>query len=68
MGSSYNFFSGDLKEMVELIVQAKSKPIKLTDDIVPRVMPFPTNLSRLMVHDYTFNILLIEYVFIYQSL
>ncbi|KAI3816389.1 hypothetical protein L1987_16083 [Smallanthus sonchifolius] len=39
-GSSYNFFVGDLKEMVELMVQAQSNPIKLTDDIVHRVLPF----------------------------
>nr|XP_043612714.1 cytochrome P450 CYP72A219-like [Erigeron canadensis] len=39
-GNSYKIFFGDLKEMVELIVQAKSKPIGLTDDIVPRVLPF----------------------------
>ncbi|GJX30970.1 cytochrome P450 CYP72A219-like protein [Tanacetum coccineum] len=39
-GNSYQFFFGDLKEMVQLTVQAKSKPIGLTDDIVPRVIPF----------------------------
>ncbi|PWA44605.1 cytochrome P450 [Artemisia annua] len=39
-GNSYKFFFGDLKEMVHLIVQAKSKPIGLTDDIVSRIIPF----------------------------
>ncbi|KAK9052588.1 hypothetical protein SSX86_029217 [Deinandra increscens subsp. villosa] len=39
-GSPYKFLFGDLKEMVDTANQAKLKPIKLTDSIVPRVMPF----------------------------
>lgn len=39
-GNSYKFPFGDLKEMVHLIVEAKTKPIGLNDDIVPRVLPF----------------------------
>ncbi|XP_023758187.1 cytochrome P450 CYP72A219 isoform X1 [Lactuca sativa] len=39
-GSSYKFLFGDLKEMVQLTTQATSKPIALSDDIVPRVLPF----------------------------
>ncbi|KAF5777977.1 putative secologanin synthase [Helianthus annuus] len=39
-GSSYRFFSGDLQEIVKLAVEAKSKPIKLNDDILPRVLPY----------------------------
>nr|XP_043626422.1 cytochrome P450 CYP72A219-like isoform X1 [Erigeron canadensis] len=39
-GSSYRFMFGDLKETVLMTHQAKSKPIHLTDDIVPRVSPF----------------------------
>ncbi|KAC9216383.1 hypothetical protein E3N88_46191 [Mikania micrantha] len=39
-GNRYRFFFGDLKEMVQMANQAKRKPIKLTDSIVPRVIPF----------------------------
>ncbi|PWA66351.1 cytochrome P450 protein [Artemisia annua] len=39
-GNSYRFLYGDVKEMVHMTTIAKSKPIKLTDNIVPRVMPF----------------------------
>ncbi|XP_076890105.1 cytochrome P450 CYP72A219-like [Bidens hawaiensis] len=39
-GNSYKFLFGDLKEMVKVILEAKAKPIGVTDDIVPRVLPF----------------------------
>ncbi|KAL8201453.1 hypothetical protein R6Q57_012792 [Mikania cordata] len=39
-GNRYRFFFGDLKEMVQMAKEAKLKPIKLTDSIVPRVIPF----------------------------
>ncbi|KAI7741757.1 hypothetical protein M8C21_000601, partial [Ambrosia artemisiifolia] len=39
-GNRYKFLFGDLKEMVRMTHEAKLKPIKLTDSIVPRVMPF----------------------------
>ncbi|XP_076917956.1 cytochrome P450 CYP72A219-like [Bidens hawaiensis] len=39
-GNSYKFLFGDLKEMVQLLVEAKAKPIGITNDIVPRVLPF----------------------------
>ncbi|KVI05236.1 cytochrome P450 [Cynara cardunculus var. scolymus] len=39
-GSSYTFMYGDLKEMAQMAIQARSKPIALKDDIVPRVLPF----------------------------
>nr|XP_043616092.1 cytochrome P450 CYP72A219-like [Erigeron canadensis] len=39
-GSSYRFLFGDLKEMSHMTHQAKSKPMDLKDDIVPRVSPF----------------------------
>ncbi|KAJ0489086.1 putative secologanin synthase [Helianthus annuus] len=39
-GRDYKFPFGDLKELMQSIVEAKTKPIDLTDDIVPRVLPF----------------------------
>ncbi|KAI7737128.1 hypothetical protein M8C21_013248, partial [Ambrosia artemisiifolia] len=39
-GSSYKFLFGDMKEFAKMIKEAKSKPINLKDDIVPRVMHF----------------------------
>ncbi|CAI9296483.1 unnamed protein product [Lactuca saligna] len=39
-GSSYKFLLGDLKEMVLMSTEAKSKPMNLTHDIAPRVSPF----------------------------
>ncbi|KAL4569953.1 hypothetical protein LXL04_025602 [Taraxacum kok-saghyz] len=42
-GNPYKFLYGDIKEMIQMITNAKLKPINLTDDIVPRVMPFIHN-------------------------
>ncbi|CAH1424612.1 unnamed protein product, partial [Lactuca virosa] len=39
-GNSYRFVFGDLKEMMQMTRGAKSKPMNLTHDIVPRVLPF----------------------------
>uniref|UniRef100_A0A5B7BNH3 Cytochrome P450 CYP72A219-like n=1 Tax=Davidia involucrata TaxID=16924 RepID=A0A5B7BNH3_DAVIN len=39
-GSSYRLLFGDLKEMSMVIKEANSKPINLSDDIVPRSIPF----------------------------
>ena len=39
-GNSYRPFFGDLKELAMMLGEAKSKPISLSDDIVPRVIPF----------------------------
>ncbi|KAI3457100.1 hypothetical protein Pfo_013763 [Paulownia fortunei] len=39
-GNSYKLFYGDFKEMRKMIKDAKSKPIKFSNDIVPRVLPF----------------------------
>ncbi|KAI7733993.1 hypothetical protein M8C21_014331, partial [Ambrosia artemisiifolia] len=39
-GTPYRFMYGDLKEMAQMTSEAKSKPMNLSHDIVPRVMPF----------------------------
>nr|XP_043631197.1 cytochrome P450 CYP72A219-like [Erigeron canadensis] len=39
-GTSYKLLFGDIKEMGRMLNEAKSKPIKVTDDMVPRVIPF----------------------------
>jgi len=39
-GSSYKFLFGDMKELVKMVKEAKSKPINLNHDIVSRVLPF----------------------------
>lgn len=38
-GNPYNFFFGDIRELVKMLAEAKSKPIGLADDILPRVVP-----------------------------
>ncbi|KAM7497797.1 hypothetical protein LguiA_022211 [Lonicera macranthoides] len=39
-GNSYTFLFGDFKKISMMIKEAKSKPINLSGDIVPRVMPW----------------------------
>ncbi|XP_075073704.1 cytochrome P450 CYP72A219-like isoform X1 [Nicotiana tabacum] len=39
-GNSYKLLYGDMKEVVMMDEEAKSKPIKFSHDIVPRIMPF----------------------------
>ncbi|GAA0157520.1 oxygenase [Lithospermum erythrorhizon] len=38
-GSPYKLFFGDLKEFSSMIEKARSKPLSLTDDILPRISP-----------------------------
>ena len=40
VGNSYRLFFGDTKDSSMMIKQACSKHIELSDDIVPRVLPF----------------------------
>ncbi|CAH8293372.1 unnamed protein product [Eruca vesicaria subsp. sativa] len=51
-GSPYNPLVGDVKRDYSMTLEARSKPIKLTDDITPRVMPFP--LHNLKTYGRTF--------------
>ncbi|CDP19608.1 unnamed protein product [Coffea canephora] len=39
-GNSYRFLFGDTRDMGRMLEEAKSKPISLTDDIFPRIVPF----------------------------
>ncbi|KAL8267243.1 hypothetical protein R6Q59_004587 [Mikania micrantha] len=39
-GNRYRFLFGDLKEVAQMTEQAKLQPVKLSESIVPRVIPF----------------------------
>ncbi|KAI7733992.1 hypothetical protein M8C21_014330 [Ambrosia artemisiifolia] len=39
-GTPYKFLYGDLKEVMQMLMEAKSKPMNLSHDIAPRVSPF----------------------------
>ncbi|KAM1343433.1 hypothetical protein PS2_007565 [Malus domestica] len=43
-GNSYRFYTGDMKEISTMIKQAYSKPVSLSHDIAPRVIPFDYQL------------------------
>ncbi|XP_006407057.2 cytochrome P450 72A15 [Eutrema salsugineum] len=51
-GTPYTPLVGDLKRNFSMLTEARSKPIKLTDDITPRVVPYP--LQMLKTHGRTF--------------
>lgn len=42
-GNKYKFIFGDLKQVIKSTKEAKSKPMNLSDDISPRVLPFFTD-------------------------
>ncbi|XP_010470433.1 PREDICTED: cytochrome P450 72A13-like [Camelina sativa] len=52
VGTSYTPLFGDIKRSYSMMMEAKSKAIKLTDDITPRVVPYP--LQMLKTHGNTF--------------
>lgn len=39
-GPPYNFFIGNMKELVELMLKASSQPMTFSHNILPRVLPF----------------------------
>lgn len=39
-GNSYRLLVGDAKELFQMDKETKSKPMNLSDDIVPRVFPY----------------------------
>ena len=45
-GNPYRLLYGDTKEIGSMIKAANSKPIKLSDDILPRVLPFQLHLIK----------------------
>ncbi|CAN6991415.1 unnamed protein product [Brassica rapa subsp. trilocularis] len=45
-GTPYTPLVGDLKKMSSMLTEARSKPIKLTDDVTPRVVPYPFHLLK----------------------
>ena len=45
-GSPYTPLIGDLKRTFSMAMEARSKPIKLTDDISTRVVPFPLEMLK----------------------
>ncbi|XP_010487267.1 PREDICTED: cytochrome P450 72A15-like [Camelina sativa] len=51
-GTSYTPLVGDVKRNFSMLTEARSKPINLTDDITPRVMPHP--LQMLKTHGRTY--------------
>ena len=38
-GTPYTPLVGDIKRNVDMMMEARSKPIKLTDDVTPRLLP-----------------------------
>ncbi|CDY32349.1 BnaC01g36680D [Brassica napus] len=45
-GTPYTPLVGDLKKMSSMLTEARSKPIKLTDDVTPRVVPYPFHMLK----------------------
>ncbi|VVA97645.1 unnamed protein product [Arabis nemorensis] len=52
VGTSYTPLIGDLKKNFSMMMEARTKPIKITDDITPRVVPYP--FKMLKTHGRTF--------------
>ncbi|KAH0891383.1 hypothetical protein HID58_053812 [Brassica napus] len=54
-GTPYTPFVGDLKRNSSMTMDARSKPIKLTDDISPRVVPFPFEMLKTHVFNKVYD-------------
>jgi len=39
-GNPYKLLYGDLKELTKSVIEAKSKPINFSDDVLQRLIPF----------------------------
>lgn len=46
-GNSYRLVLGDLKDSYKMGKEAKSKPMELSDDIIPRVIPYIQQLVQI---------------------
>ncbi|KAL2229992.1 UNVERIFIED_CONTAM: cytochrome [Sesamum indicum] len=46
IGNPYRFFFGDARETGKMFKETYSKPIGITDDITPRVLPFITKTLK----------------------
>ncbi|CAA7029960.1 unnamed protein product [Microthlaspi erraticum] len=46
VGTPYTPLVGDFKRIFSMSMEAKSKPINLTDDIIPRVLPFHSHMLK----------------------
>ncbi|KAM7503129.1 hypothetical protein LguiB_002033 [Lonicera macranthoides] len=60
-GNSYTFLFGDFKKISMMIKEAKSKPINLSSDILPRVMPWV--LDSINNYGYPCSCDLLQFVF-----
>ncbi|KAL0857557.1 hypothetical protein Bca101_062711 [Brassica carinata] len=45
-GTSYTPLVGDIKRNVNMLMEARSKPISLTDDIIPHLLPLALKMSN----------------------
>nr|GMD31853.1 cytochrome P450 CYP72A219-like [Ipomoea batatas] len=45
-GNPYRILSGDMKELAKMTTDALSKPMTLSDNIAPRVIPYYVNLAE----------------------
>lgn len=62
-GNRYRMFNGDKKDMSEMIKEARnSKPISLSDDILPKVVPHIFQTVKKYGRDYKYFLILLHFV------